>query len=670
MPLAFTSITQGFLALAAPGLLALLSLLITPGQAAAEPHDISYFSRDTAFSSVKISPDGKHLAVMTPVDGRSGVAILNTETLEPTFIARFSEDKQVGEYHWANSERLIARLEMFRGWEEAPTSAGEWYAVNVDGKKQKNIYGYRAGGASSKIKRAEPVFGYGQIVDLLEDDPDNILMSSTPFSRGAPRRPTLIKVNVYNGKHKDIALAPISRAQFLTDHQGRPRFVAGQSDDGGVEVYYREHDDDGWSLLSKGGAEDGLVAPLAFVDEHNVYVSDNTESSVAGVYTLNLKTGEKDLVYRNEIADPSNFWFTPNGRSLYALEVEPTLPTYVYINPESDEVKLLRNLLGTFPGQRVQLASQTLDGNLSIIRVSSDRNPGTFYLFDKVKMQARHLVHSRPWVDPDTSATVEPVEFEARDGLIIRGYLTMPYGKEARNLPLVVIPHGGPHGPRDWWGYKSENQFLANQGMAVLQVNFRGSGGYGRDFQSAGYRHWGDTIQYDIIDGTREMIDKGIVDKDRVCIYGGSFGGYSALQSPILEPDMFACAIGFVGVYDLEMMYTKGDIPTSEAGISILKKYIGEDKTQLREFSPVHHVDKLKTPLLIVHGEEDPRAPIEHAYALRDALDAIDYPYEWLVMDKEGHGFYNEKNREKMYKVLLTFLNKHLKPTADTVKEP
>ncbi len=451
---------------------------------------------------------------------------------------------------------------------------------------------------ASKIKRAEPVFGYGQIVDLLEDDPDNILMSSTPFSSGAARRPTLIKVNVYNGVHKDIALAPISRAQFLTDHKGRPRFVAGQSDDGGVEVYYRDNESDGWSLLSKGSVKDGLIAPLAFVDEHNVYVSDNTESSIAGVYTLNLKTGEKDLVYRNEVADPARFWFTPNGRSLYALEVEPTFPTYVYINPESDEVKLLRNLLGTFPGQRVQLASQTLDGNLSIIRVSSDRNPGTFYLFDKLKKQARHLVHARPWVDPDTSATVEPVEFEARDGLTIRGYLTLPHGKEASDLPLVVIPHGGPHGPRDWWGYDREAQFLADRGMAVLQVNFRGSGGYGRDFQSAGYRHWGDTIQYDIIDGTRAMIDRGIVDKDRVCIYGGSFGGYSALQSPILEPDMFACAIGFVGVYDLEMMYTKGDIPTSEAGISILNDYIGEDKTQLREFSPVHHVDKLKSAIV------------------------------------------------------------------------
>jgi dipeptidyl aminopeptidase/acylaminoacyl peptidase len=485
-------------------------------------------------------------------------------------------------------------------------------------------------------------------------------MTSHPFSRIA-RRPTLIRVNVYNGKQKDVALAPVTNARFLTDHEGRPRFVAGQTDEGEAEIYYRNREDDEWSLLSRGGAEDGLVAPLAFVDEDNVYVSDNRESSIAGVYTLNLKTGEKDLVYRNDIADPTSFFFSDNGRKLYALEVEPTLPTYVYIDPKSEEVKLLRSLLKAFPGQQVRLSSETRDGNLAIVVAFSDRNPGAYYLFDKSRKTLKHLVDTRPWVDPDTSARVEPVEFKARDGLTIHGYLTLPQGKEARSLPLVVVPHGGPHGPRDYWQYQPENQLLADRGIAVLQVNFRGSGGYGRDFMTSGYQHWGDLIQYDIIDGTREMIKRGIVDKDRICIYGGSFGGYSALQSPIVEPDLFACAIGFVGVYDMEMMFTKGDIPNMEGGIATLKKYLGEDPAKLREFSPVHHVDKLKTALMIVHGEEDPRAPIEHAYALRDALDEIDYPYEWLVEDKEGHGFYNEDNREKMYRVMLPFLEKHLK---------
>jgi dipeptidyl aminopeptidase/acylaminoacyl peptidase len=646
-------------------LLALFSLVLGWGSVAAEPHDIRYFSRNPEFYSVKISPDGKHLAVMTPQDGRAGVAILETDTLKPTFIARFSEDRQIGEYHWANSERLIARLERFQGWRETPSTAGEWFAVNVDGQRQQNIYGYRAGGKSSKANKAEPVMGYGVIVDLLEDDPENILMTSHPFSRIA-RRPTLIKVNIYNGRQKDVALAPATNAQFLTDHEGRPRFVVGQTDEGGVEIFYRDNEDDGWSLLSKGGPENGIVAPLAFVDENNVYVSDSQESSIAGIYTLNLKTGKKELVYRNDVVDPTNFWFTPNGRKLVALEVDPSLPTYVYIAPDSEEVKLLRNLLKAFPGQRVQLASQTRDGSMSIIRVSSDRNPGSFYLFDKARKTAKHLVDTHPWVDTDTSATVEPVEFKARDGMAIHGYLTLPHGKEARNLPLVVVPHGGPHGIRDYWGYRSENQLLADQGIAVLQVNFRGSGGYGRDFMTSGYQHWGDIIQYDIIDGTRQMIEKGIADKDRICIYGGSFGGYSALQSPILEPDLFACAIGFVGVYDLEMMFTTGDIPDMQGGIAILNTYLGQDPAKLREFSPVHHVDKLRTSLLIVHGEEDPRAPIEHAYALRDALDKIDYPYEWLVEDKEGHGFYNEDNREKMYRVMLSFLHKHLKPDTPT----
>lgn len=641
--------------------LALAAFVSPLPTAAGETPEISHFSQSTRFIDIKISPDGEHLAVLTPVDGLRSVVILDTETMKPTYIARFQGQQQVGEFHWANAERLIVRLEIFRGWLEHPTSAGEWFAVNVDGSKQRNIYGYRVGNNKvSKIRRATPVFGYGQIIDLLENDPKHILMSSTPFDASKSRGPSVLKVNVYNGRHKELTRAPISNATFLTDHSGRTRFVGGMNDDGQIEIYYRDDEKEDWKLLSTGHQEDGVILPLAFIDDNSVYVAESMDGGPNGVFTLNLETGEKNLVYRHEIADPSQFWFTPDRSKLFALEVEPLTPTYVYLDTESTDAQLLREMLQAFPGQQVRLASQTLDGRLAVIKVFSDRNPGSFYLFDRSKHQARHLVDSRPWVDPQQSATVRPLEFEARDGRIIRGYLTLPAGREAKDLPLVVNPHGGPHGIRDWWGYNPEAQFLASRGIAVLQVNFRGSGGYGTEFLKAGYRKWGREIQHDIIDGTRHLIESGTADPDRVCIYGGSFGGYSALQSSILEPDLYACAIGFVGVYDLPLLYEVGDVQESDVGISTMEKYVGRDELELREFSPVYHVDKLKTALLIVHGEEDPRAPIEHAYALRDALEEIDYPFEWLIMEKEGHGFYDASNREKMYGKLWAFLATHL----------
>lgn len=226
---------------------------------------------------------------------------------------------------------------------------------------------------------------------------------------------------------------------------------------------------------------------------------------------------------------------------------------------------------------------------------------------------------------------------------------------------MVVNPHGGPHGIRDWWGFDPQNQLLAQNGMAVLQVNFRGSGGYGERFEQAGYQKWGSDIQHDIIDATQYVIDQGVADKERVCIAGGSFGGYSALQSAVLAPDMFKCAVGFAGVYDLELMFDEGDVARTRSGTSYLKDVLGQDKATLKAMSPSENVAKLKANLLLVHGGEDERAPIEQLESLEKALKAHNYPYQKLVMDNEGHGFYNDSHRAKYYDQMLSFLKTNLK---------
>ena len=204
-------------------------------------------------------------------------------------------------------------------------------------------------------------------------------------------------------------------------------------------------------------------------------------------------------------------------------------------------------------------------------------------------------------------------------------------------------------------------QMLANKGMAVLKVNFRGSEGFGVNFQEAGYRQWGQNVQHDIIDGVKLLINDGTVDKDNICIMGASFGGYSALQSAIIEPDMFKCAIGLMGVYDLPLMYEEGDTQASSYGVNYLKTVIGTDEAELKAFSPAYNVDKLKAPVHIVHGGEDERAPIEQAESLEAALKKAKHPYEITILDDEGHGFYKEEHRTLYYKKVLAFLDDHLK---------
>ncbi|WP_169307046.1 alpha/beta hydrolase family protein [Ferrimonas sediminicola] len=639
----------------------LAMMLALPAWADLPP--VEHFSRSSQAYSIKISPKGDHLAMMTKNDGKQFVAILDTDTLKPLHAIRFGGQAQVGSYWWASNDRVVVTKEYLKGWTAAPQSYGEMLAVDFDGDDALYLFGYDSGKKTTGTRLArgsDAIRAWGYMIDPLPEDEDWVLIQSTPMGHRGERNPTVFRANIHNGKRKKVAYSPVSFARFISDHRGEIRFVSGVDKDGVFKMYAREEQGDEWRLFFNEEAGEGTITPVTFASKDEVYVLDNTDHSLQALKRVNLKTGESTLIYRDKVVDPRAPKLSADGRTLYAMEVEPGYPSYIFVDSDSRDSKSLKGLLQAFPGEQVAITSQTLDGNLAVVFVYSDINPGSYYLYDRGKGSVRHLVSARSWVDPDSSATVEPFSFKARDGMTLYGYLTIPAGKEAKNLPLVVNPHGGPHGPRDYWRYDPQAQLLASRGMAVLQVNFRGSGGYGRDYQEAGYRNWGSKIQYDIIDATQHMIAQGKVDRDNICIYGGSFGGYSALQAPILAPDLFQCAIGFAGVYDLELMYEVGDIPEHKSGMRYLKEVIGEDDTNMKAFSPVHNVDKLTLPLLIIHGGEDERVPIEHAQMLREALDKKKHPYKWLELEKEAHGLYDEQTRTEVYGEMLSFLEQHL----------
>lgn len=225
---------------------------------------------------------------------------------------------------------------------------------------------------------------------------------------------------------------------------------------------------------------------------------------------------------------------------------------------------------------------------------------------------------------------------------------------------LVVYPHGGPHGPRDFWRFDQDAQMLASRGYAVLQLNFRGSGGYGREFMYSGYRKWGLEMQDDLTDATNWAIESGLADAKRICIYGASYGGYASLMGIVKEPDLYQCAIGYVGVYSLPMMFEEGDITDSQFGINYLNQALGTDQEDLKRRSLAYNVDKIKAAVFLVHGAKDERVPIEQAQFLMRQLDKRGYPYELMIKEKEGHGFYKEEHRLELYERMLTFLEKHI----------
>ena len=323
---------------------------------------------------------------------------------------------------------------------------------------------------------------------------------------------------------------------------------------------------------------------MAFVSRDAVvYVSEPVSGGFA-LYAVSIETGERKLVAQNDaVPFSSHVQDSATGR-IVALEYEPDLPNYEFVDPRHPLSRALQGLLAARPNENVELVNSTADDRQALVRVYSDRDPGELLLVDTATLSAQSLGQVRPWVKPDAMAEMSAFHIPASDGLRIHGYVTLPTDRQPGTLPpMVVLPHGGPHFVRDRWGFDSEVQMLAHEGFAVLQVNYRGSGGYGLAYQEAGYRKWGSRMVEDIIDATRFAVRKGFADPKRICVYGASFGGYAAMQSAILAPDLFRCAVGYAGIYDLGLLAKTGDISWGRLGRGYVRTAVGEDDRALAE---------------------------------------------------------------------------------------
>jgi dipeptidyl aminopeptidase/acylaminoacyl peptidase len=336
------------------------------------------------------------------------------------------------------------------------------------------------------------------------------------------------------------------------------------------------------------------------------------------------------------------------------------MPKISYIDPNLPAAKLHMALSLKFPGSYVNFINFSEDGNVLLFSVSSDRDPGAYYLIDTHGYKVHKLFSPRPWIQPTRMGERRPLHFKASDGTELEAILTLPPGAGESQLPMVLLPHGGPHGVSDDWFFDNDAQFLASRGYLVLQVNYRGSSGRGRAFEQAGYLQWGARIQQDLIDGVRWAINERYADPQRICVYGASFGGYSAMMTAIRAPELFKCAVGYAGIYDLAMMYKKGDIRMDKSGRSYLTSVIGKDDADLAANSPDKLADKITVPVLLVHGEDDERAPFAQAKAMRSALESAHRPYQWLTKPGEAHGFSSEKNVAEFYRTLEAFLGKYI----------
>jgi dipeptidyl aminopeptidase/acylaminoacyl peptidase len=596
------------------------------------------FFRDPEFTSVSLSPTGEYITVSVPQGDRTLLAAFKVADMSLVGKWDYGSKRHIDRVRWVNDERFFMYVSRKVGKFDFRVGTPDVYASNVDGSRRSDI----------------PNGGTYGIVDRLDKDPNNILVERSVENA------FLSRMNVYSGEVRTVATAPVDFGSFLVGRDMVPRYVFGVNEDLSWRTMRR--DGERWTEVLSGKQGEPRLVPLGFSsDEKHVYMSVGEKGGTAGIYAIDPTTDERELLSTNRnVVDDTLLW-SGDGHHLLGVEYIDGLPTVDFIDPGHEEARTIAGLMKAFPEHKVSLGGTSRDGRRLLVRSYSDIDPGAYYLFDRDTGKAKFLLASRDWIKPEQMSPMKPFSFTARDGTTVHGYITIPRNSSGKNLPMIMHPHGGPHGPRDVWGFNPEVQFLADRGYAVLQVNFRGSGGYGEDFERKGYRNWGTSMIDDMTDAVQWAVREGIADPDRMCTYGASYGGYAALQSIVREPERYRCTIGYVGVYSLPVMTTDGDIPRSESGRNYLRRVLPEALAEQQAQSAAFNADKIRVPVMLVHGERDERVPMSQFRALRSALVDAGRPPEVEILEpKEGHGFQELENNVRLYNAMEAFLDKHI----------
>ena len=625
---------------------------------------IEDFVGHAAYSTARISPDGKHMAITVEIGDQDVLTVLRMADMSIVKVNQLPDKKSVGQFYWAGPNRLVFNAVRKSGGYAAPAPTGEWFAVNADGSKPMPLIFYGNRDVTQRNKAAG--FQSFRLVDPLDEDDQYILMEARSARSSEGSNAEIVKVDTYTGRRNSLGRAPKGGCSLALDEMRQPRFAV-CSDTRDERGEYEERtelyrfDNGQWHLINASKAAGKHLMVIRTTRDGTVYAQENDGKAPGAIGILDTATGQFKKLFQDPTGEVSDLIWSNDRKTLLAVVTEAGAPSITLVDESHPDSELYSHLTQAFPGQTVKFGGATNNGAYVLFSVTSDRNPGELYLYDSAKKQARFLLKSRQKLNPAAMASVKPFKFQGRDGTLVHAFLTLPNGSDGKNLPLIVNPHGGPIGPRDYWSFNPEAQLLASRGYAVLQVNYRGSGGYGKGFQDAGHLQWASGIQHDIIDATKWVIEQGYADKNRICIYGGSFGGYSSLMAPIVAPGMFKCAFGYVGVYDIEMMHKRGDIPQNESGQRFLRRTHGTDKTLWARNSPAQRAAEVKIPVYLAAGARDVRTPPEQTELMASALTAAGNPPEAVIIQSgEMHGFYDVKNRVNLYTKMLEFFDRHI----------
>jgi len=596
------------------------------------------FFRNSEKTRYTLSPNGEYLAYLAPYKNRMNIHVQkigSDKTLRLTGV----EDRDLAGYFWATNDRIL-------------------YVRDFDGDENFHVFGVDINGGNDKdLTPFEGVLA--QIIDDLEDDDEHIIVG---LNKRNPQIFDPYRLNINTGELDMIAQNPGNITGWMTDHDGKLR-VAISTDGVNGSILYRPTENDEFKVVLTTNFRE-TVSPLFFTfDNQHLYASSNLNRDKSAIVKFDISNGkELEVLYENDEVDVSGLTYSRKRKVLTFIHYVDWKRQYKFLDKERET---LQNRLEDEIGKQyeVVVVSSSKAEDKFLVRSYSDRSLGAFYFYDKNTDILEKITEVSPWLNENDLAKMKPITYTSRDGLTINGYLTLPKDVPHENLPVVVNPHGGPWA-RDTWTFKPDVQFLANRGYAVLQMNFRGSTGYGRKFWESSFNEWGLKMQDDITDGVHWIVNQGIADPNRIAIYGGSYGGYATLAGVTFTPDLYACAVDFVGVSNLFTFM--GTIPPYwKPYLKMLKEMVGDpdnaqDHERLTATSPVFHVDKIKAPLLIAQGAKDPRVVQAESDQMVEALRSRGIDVEYILKENEGHGFHNEENRFEFYAAMERFLAKHL----------
>jgi len=597
------------------------------------------FFKNPEKSSYQISPDGSFYSFMAPYKNRMNIFIQKIGDSSATQLT-FEEARDIAGYFWPNNEQIVFLKD------EAGDENFHLFGVNIDGSNPigfTDFEGVRA-----------------QIIDDLPDQKDFVVIGLNKRNKQVfdPYR-----LNLKTGEISMLAENPGNIQGWMFDHDGKLRIATAIVDGVNQSILYRENEEDEFKTIITTNFKEGFNPQFFTFDNKNIIGSSNLGRDKYAIVEFDPITAkEVKVLYANDDYDVNGVGYSRKRKVITAAYFESWKSERHYFDSTSKAT--FEKIQKQLAGYEIGITGVNKDENILILRTYSDKSLGAYYIYNSEDDKMEKIVDVSPWIDENEMSNQLPIAYQSRDGLKINGYLTLPKGynmENAKNLPVVINPHGGPWA-RDSWGFNPEIQFLANRGYAVLQMNFRGSTGYGRKFFEASFKKWGREMQDDITDGTQWLIDKGIADSTRIAIYGGSYGGYATLMGLVKEPKMYAAGVDYVGVSNM-FTFMKTIPPYWEPMLEMMYEMVGDvekDSAMLREVSPVFHVDKIKAPLFIAQGANDPRVNVDESDQMVKAMKEKGIDVEYLVKKDEGHGFRNEENRFEFYRAMEKFLNLQL----------